>query len=169
MDKNGQEALFISVGIIGASVILYGLTQTNAQLFYVAGATMLLVTAVYFQLTYFIALELILLAGHGAILLGIGPVLQAVLPILLSTQLLVYYLLSGRLGNIFRLIGIIGIALLSIGFAYQNQWIFAFGSLGVTIFAFYQVYQTRKVALLWGVLNLVYFFIAAYKLIFWRS
>lgn len=165
MNKNSQAALYILIGILGACTTLYGLTQPSAQIDYVAGASLLLVAAIYFQLTYFVALELILIAGHGAILLGIGSVLQAVLPILLSAQFLAYYLLSGQLGNIFRLIGIIGIALLSIGFAYENQWIFFFGSFGVSIFAFYQTYYKHRAALLWAILNLIYVFIAAYKLI----
>lgn len=165
--NNSLATLFFSIGIMGACVILYGFTQhTTPQIYYVIGASMLLVTAIYFQLTYFIALELIVIAGHGAILLGIGPVSQAVLPVLLSIQFLVYYILSGRLENVFRLIGIVGIALLSIGFADENQWIFLFGGLGVSIFAFHQVYQGYRAALLWGIFNLIYVSIATYKLMF---
>ena len=163
--KNGQAAIFLSIGVMGACVILYGLTQPAAQLYYVIGSALLMSTAMYFQLTYFVALELILMAGHGAILLGIGPVLQVVLPILLCVQLLIYYLLSGRLENIFRLIGILGIALLSIGFAYENQWIFFFGSLAIAIFAIHQVYEGKRIALLWASLNLVFALLAATNLI----
>jgi hypothetical protein len=167
VNKNSLAPWFFSIGIIGACIILYGLTQTIVpQIYYVVGASFLLMTAIYFQLTYFVALELILIAGHGAILLGIGPVLQAVLPILLSIQFLAYYILSGRLESIFRVIGITGIALLSIAFAYTNPWLFLYGSLGVGIFAFYQVYQGYRAALLWGIFNIVYISIATYKLIF---
>ncbi|MCP0913265.1 hypothetical protein NKV53_02635 [Legionella sp. 27cVA30] len=162
-----KPIFFIFLGIIGALIILLGFKQppTAAQIYYVAGASLLLTTAVYFKLTYYIALELILLAGHGAILLGIGPVLQASLPIMLSLQLLVYYLLSGEL-RIFRLIGITGIALLSIGFAYADPWIFFFGSLSIAVFAMYNVYQGRHIALLWAILNLVFTFGTAFKIIF---
>ena len=166
MKKNTQATLFLSIGIFGAVVILYGLTQTSAQLYFVLGSALLMSTAMYYQLTYFIALELILMAGHGAILLGIGPVLQIVLPILLCLQLLTYYVLSGRLENIYRLIGILGIALLSIGFAYQNQWIFFFGSFGIAIFAIHQVYEGQRIALLWALLNGFFVIVAATKLIF---
>lgn len=164
VNKQRIPTLFIFIGVMGACTILYGFQQPLPQVFYVIGASLLLITALYFQLTFFIALELILIAGHGAILLGIGPVLQAVLPILLSIQFLAYYVLSGRLENVFRLIGIIGIALLSIGFADENQWIFFFGSLGIAIFAFYQVYEGYRAALLWALFNLIYVGIAAYKL-----
>lgn len=163
--KDVNSTIFISAGIIGASIIIYGLTQTAAQFYFVIGSTLLLSTAMYFQLTYFIALELILMAGHGAILLGIGPVLQVIIPILLCIQLLAYYLLSGRLQNIFRFIGITGIALLSIGFAYQNQWIFFWGSVCIIIYAIHQVYEGKRVALLWVILNTIFAMIAGTKLL----
>ena len=109
------------------------------------------------------ALEIILLSGHGAILLGIGTVLQLALPILLCVQLLVFYFLSGRLNNIFLLIGIAGIAVISIGFAYENQWIFFIGSAFVAIYAFYNV-QRHRVSLLWAVLNVLFALIAITKI-----
>lgn len=163
---NLKGKLFIFTGIIGSIIILFGLTQTVAQAYFVIGALLLLSTAINFKLTYFIALELILIAGHGAALLGLGTVSQVVLPILLCTQLLAYYVLSGQLHNIFRLIGIIGIALLSISFSYENQWIFFLGSLFVTIFSIYQVKQGRCVALIWVVLNMLFALIAAVRLAF---
>ncbi len=168
MNKHGQAALYLSAGIIGALIILYGLAQAQAQahLYYVIGASFMLATAIYFKLTYFIALELILIAGHGAVLLGIGSISQIVLPILLCLQLLTYYLLSGQLNNIFRLIGIAGIALLSIAFSYENQWVFIFGSFAIAVFSFYQVYRGRPVALLWAILNMIFVFISSFKLFF---
>ncbi|AHE67070.1 hypothetical protein [Legionella oakridgensis] len=153
-------------GIVGALIVLFGFTQTTPQIYYASGACLLLLTAIYYKLTYFIALELILLAEHGADLLGIGPILQVVLPILLSLQMLVYYLLSGQLNNIFRLIGVVGIALLSIGFSFQNNWIFLFGSLAVGIYALDNVYRGKYIALLWAILNLFFVFAMALVIIF---
>ena len=165
VNKHGQEGAYLFSGILGALIVLYGLTQSQAHLYYVVGASFMLATAIFFKLTYFVALEMILIAGHGAVLLGIGAVSQAFLPILLCLQLLFYYLLSGQLTNIFRIIGILGIALLSIAFSYDDVWVFFFGSLAVTIFSFYQVYRGRLVALLWAVLNTVFVFFSLFKLI----
>lgn len=166
MSLNAKETLYLFAGILGSIIILFGLTQTVAQPYFIVGALLLLSTAIYFRLTYFVALELILIAGHGAILLGIGPISQLILPILLCVQLLVYYILSGQLHHVFRLIGIAGIALLSIGFSYENQWIFFFGSFSVATFAIYQFYKGRKIALLWVILNLLFSAIAIYRIIF---
>lgn len=148
--------LFIFLGIFGALIILYGLIQAN-ELYYVIGAVFLLITAIYFNLTYFVALELILLAGHGASLFDMGLVLQVVLPIFLSIQLFFYFLFTGELfQNIFRLIGLLGVCILSVGFAYSNEWMYFFGSLGVTIYAFYKVYNKVYIALIWAILNLIF-------------
>ncbi len=140
--------------------------QTPAQKYYVIGSAFLLITSIHFKLIYFIALEIILMAGHGAILLGIGTIIQLALPLLLCLQLLTFYFLSGQLNNFFLITGILGIAILSIGFSYENQWIFFLGSFFVAVYAFYTVYKGKPVALLWAILNSLFAIIAILKLIF---
>ena len=157
--------IFFTLGIIGACILLYGLFNSPGQIYYVVGSMLLFFTAFYFKIVYFIALEIILMAGHGAILLGIGPYLQIALPVLLCTQLFVYFLLSGQIKNIYILIGIAGIGLLSIGLSYENQWIFFFGSLAVAIYAFYNAFKGIPIALLWAILNSLFAVTAVIKLI----
>ncbi|KTC86686.1 hypothetical protein [Legionella brunensis] len=166
MNIKRQNELFLVVGIIGSFILLLGLTNTPAQKYYVIGSALLLLTSIHFRLIYFIALEIILLAGHGAILLGIGTTLQLALPILLCIQLLSFYFMSGQLNNIFLLIGITGIAVLSVGFSYENQWIFFIGSFSIAIYAFYTAYKGKAITLLWAILNSLFALIAILKLIF---
>jgi hypothetical protein len=104
------------------------------------------------------ALEIILIAGHGSILLGMKDVIPFVLPILLCFQLFVFYYLSNKLGNLFIWLGIAGIALLSIGFSYENSWVFFLGSSSIVIFAFNRVFHGQPVALIWAGLNLFFVF-----------
>lgn len=163
--NNVKAVFFLFLGIIGSIILIYALTQASGQPFYMLGSGLLLFTALYYKLTYFIALELILLAGHGAIMLGVGPVLQVSLPVLLSLQLSIYYLLSGEL-RIFRFISIAGIALLSIGLSFTNLWIFFFGSLFVGIYSVYTVYIGKKIAVVWAILNLIFVLIVLYNVIF---
>ncbi len=106
------------------------------------------------------------MAGHGAILLGIGTTLQLALPVLLCIQLLAFYFMSGQLNNIFLLIGITGIAVLSVGFSYENQWIFFIGSFSIAIYAFYTAYKGKTITLLWAILNSLFALIAICKLFF---
>lgn len=160
-----QDELFLIVGIIGSFILLLGLNNTPAQKYFVVGSTLLLLTSLHFKLIYFIALEMILMAGHGAILLGIGTTLQIALPILLCIQLLSFYFMSGQLNDIFLLIGIAGIATLSVGFSYENQWIFFIGSFSIAIYAFYTAYKGKKVTLIWAILNSLFALIAISKLI----
>lgn len=70
----------------------------------------------------------------------------------------------GKEQSLFLLIGIIGIALLSIGFTYNNQWIFFLGSLFISIYAYYNGYKRCAVAYIWAVLNTLFALIALYEL-----
>ncbi len=159
-----KDYLFLLSGIIGSCILFLGLTKSPPQLYYVIGSTLLLFTALHFRLIYFIALELIIIAGHGASLLHIGATLQIAMPLLLTLQLFAFYLLSGQLSNVFLLIGIAGIAFHSIGFTYVNQWIFFFGSISIAIYAFYVYFKGKKVALLWGILNSLFALTTVYKI-----
>lgn len=161
-----EDKLFLLSGIVGSCILLFGLSQSPAQVYFVAGSVLLLLTSLHYKLIYFIALEMILIAGHGAILLNIDNTLQVALPVLLTMQLFIFYLLSGQLNNFFLLIGIGGIVLLSLGLTYESQWIFFFGSLSVAIYAFYCVYRGKSITLLWAILNTLFALIAVLKLIY---
>jgi hypothetical protein len=158
--KKLSDTTYIVLGVLGGCVGLYGLVMPTPQYAYILGSLLLLVTAVHFKLFYFIALELIISSGHAAILLGIGPNLQVALPVLLCFQLFVYYLITKQLKNIFILLGIAGIALLSIGFSFDNQWIFVVGGMGIASYAYYCVYKGFRPCLIWAILNTLFSLIA---------
>lgn len=144
--------IFILFGWIGAILILFGTTQKPSYVYYIAGAVALLSTAIYFRLFFYIALELILLAGHLAIILGIGPYTQLFLPILLCAQLLIFYVVFTKI-NLFLMLGIVGIAFLSIGLAYNNQWIFFSGSVFIATYSYYAAYKGQYPSYIWAGLN----------------
>ncbi len=121
-----KEVVFLIIGLIGGFLLLFEFVKLQPA-FLLIGRGLLLISAVYFRLTYFIAMQLILLASYGGIYLGIGSTLTLILPILLSFQLLIYYLLSGELKSVFRFIGIAGIAILSIGLTLNIPLILLFG------------------------------------------
>lgn len=152
------------MGAIGALILLFGNFQNYPQTYYILGSLALLITAIHYKLTYFIALELILAAGHSVILLGIRPYTQFALPILLCLQLLIFYIMIGKENSIFLLVGIAGIALLSIGLSYNNQWVFFFGSMFIAIYAYYGAYMGCYPAYIWAILNSIFATLAIYKL-----
>ncbi|WP_237759415.1 hypothetical protein [Legionella parisiensis] len=114
---------------------------------------------------YFIALQLILIAGHAAILLGSGPYTQFFLPILMCCQLLTFYLMFGKENSVFLILGIFGIALLSMGFAYNDKWIFFSGSTLVAVYAYYSEYKGLSPSYIWAILNTVIALIALYRIL----
>ncbi|AWN74201.1 hypothetical protein LEAN103870_13215 [Legionella anisa] len=166
--------IFILIGWIGSLIILYGLLKffgttppkLHSQLYYFIGAIALLVTAIYFRMLYFIALQLILIAGHAAILLGSGPYTQFFLPILMCCQLLTFYLMFGKENSVFLILGVFGIALLSMGFAYNDKWIFFSGSTLVAVYAYYSGSKGLSPSYIWAILNTVIALLALYRILF---
>jgi hypothetical protein len=155
---------YLALGIIGALILLYGHFQVFPQTFYIVGSIALLITAIHYKLVYFIALEIILAAGHLAILIGIGRYIQIALPVLLCLQLLIFYLMVGKENSIFILIGIAGIALLSLGFSHSNQWVFFSGSFFIAIYAYYSGYKGSYPSYIWAILNTLFALLALYKI-----
>lgn len=163
---NSHNNAYIALAIIGSVINLYGNIQSFPQFYYILGSLALLITAIHFKLIYFIALEIILSAGHTALLLGVGRYTQLALPILLCTQLFIFYLMIGKENTLLLLIGIVGIALLSCGFSYNNQWIFFIGGSFVAIYAYYNAYKGLYASYIWAIMNTLFAFSAFYKLFF---
>ncbi|KTD73385.1 hypothetical protein [Legionella tucsonensis] len=167
------KKIFILLGCVGSLIILCGLLKffettppkLHSQIYYFIGGIALLVTAIYFRLFYFIALQLILIAGHAAILLGSGPYTQFFLPILMCCQLLTFYLMFGKENSVFLILGIFGIALLSMGFAYNDKWIFFSGSSLVAIYAYHSGYKGLFPSYIWAILNTVIALLALYRIL----
>ncbi|KTD75016.1 hypothetical protein [Legionella waltersii] len=166
MTKSSYDLRYLTLGAFASLIIIYGHMQITPQKYYVTGSILLLYVAIHYKLYYFIALELILGAGHSAILLNIGPYTQFALPLLLCTQLLVVYLLIGKENNFFLFIGILGIALLSIGFAYNNQPISLLGSCGIAIYGYYSAFNDQPAAFIWAILNTIVALFSLYNIIF---
>lgn len=165
MAKVYYDDKYLALGAIGALIILYGyMLQSFPQPFYIFGSLILLITAIHYKLVYFIALQLILSAGHIASLLGIGLYIQFALPVLLCLQLLVFYLMMGKQNNLILMIGITGIALFSIGIAYSNNWVFFSGGACIAIYSYYIAYKGHYASYIWAFLNTTFACLALYKI-----
>jgi len=163
--KKSSDKFFLILGIIGSIILLYSFGLNKPQIGYIIGSICMLLVAIHFQLIFFIALELILISGHTAILLGIGPYLQIALPSLLSFQIFVYFLLTKQLRNPFLISGVIGISMLSVGFAFNNEWIFFFGSIAIIIYATHLALSGIYPCYLWVILNTIFIIITLIKLL----
>lgn len=157
---------FIVFGILGALITLFGKYQPLPQVYYLIGCVGLLTTAIYYKLIFYIALELILIAEHSAILLGSGPYTQFALPILLCFQLLFIFFIISKQKEILLIFGILGIALLALGFAYSNDYLFMCGSILIAIYSYYNGYQGNYPSYIWAVLNTLLALLSLYKLFF---
>jgi hypothetical protein len=70
----------------------------------------------------------------------------------------------GKENSIFLMLGICGISLLSIGFAYNHQLIFFTGSAFIAIYAYYIGYKGHYPAYIWAVLNTLFATLSLYKI-----
>jgi len=165
--QNKSPALFSLIGILGGLLLCYGLICAESPAkpyYYAAGSFLMLVTAINFRILYFIVLEVILLSGHGSALLKLSPVISVSLPILLCIQLIIYYLLSKTYRDFYLFIGVIGIAIISIGFIVNNQLVFLIGSSFISLYAFFLYCKGIKIALLWATVNAIFALVALVKL-----
>jgi hypothetical protein len=158
-----SEFKYLLVGALGALIILYGTFQTPPQKYYIVGSFVLLLIGIHYKLIYFVALECIVLTGHSAILLGLPIYTQVGLPILLCVQLLVFYIMLGKQNNIILLIGIVGIAMLCLGFNYKNPWVFLSGSTSIATYSYFYAFRGDYPCFIWALLNTCFVGITIYR------
>lgn len=164
MTINVKQQIFCLLGIIGAVVCFSGILYPPGNGLSAIGSIFLLSTAVFYRLIYYIALEVIVLDSHGAIFFGLGPAVELILPILLCLQLLVYYLLSGQL-SVIKMIGITGIATLSLGVSYNNPILIFIGCAAIATYSYYIVGKGTRIGLIWAILNAVIALSTAIRLV----
>lgn len=163
MKTQKYDKFFGAFGVLGACILLVGHLLKSPEYFFIFGSIALLITALHYQLIYFIALECILTACYLSMLLGISFYSQTALPILLCFQLLVFFLMLGKQNFFLLIIGIGGIVLLSLGLSYENQWMYCIGSSAVAFYAFFMAYKGSKAAYIWAGLNTVFAIMALYQ------
>lgn len=159
------DILFALIGIPGAFIVLYGQHSELEQLGYISGSAVLMMTAAWYKQFYFVAMELIQIAGHGASFLNVGVYIQFAIPLLLTIQLLIYYFMTGPLNTVFVVIGIVANCLLAIATSYENQWVYVIGGAGIAAYAYYCVFSKKqKICYMWAILNTIFALTALYKI-----
>jgi hypothetical protein len=71
----------------------------------------------------------------------------------------------GKENSVFLVLGIIGIALLSIGFAYDYQWVYFTGTIFVATYAYYSGYKGLHPSYIWAALNTALAFLTLYRIL----
>lgn len=144
------------IGILGLVLAVTGRLSPDdgtKWLFFVTGASCLLITALLEDLMLFAILELILVCGTGALFADFNPIVRGALPILLSFQAIIFFALSGKLQQVPIFIASIGTFLLGLGFLVDHPLIHLFASLTIAIYAGHCFAQGARFAVLWLLLN----------------
>lgn len=149
--------------VIGVTFTLighhYGYVELR-WLFFSIGALCLFFTAVCENQVLLAMLQLILLAGAGAMYANFNIIFRTALPILLSIQTMVFFVLTGKSRDFETIIGCLGILCLALGFTTHNQVISFIGGAAITAYAALLVRQGFRLAGFWIVLN-AYFTLSA--------
>ena len=164
MDHLGYKtALSLASGILGVSFAIVGhhFGYVDSRWFYFSlGAFFLFITAITENLALLAMLQLILLAGAGAMLAHFNLIFRTALPILLSIQAMLFFGLSGKLHDKVTILGCFGTLCLALGFCTHNPYIAFVGAASVTCYSFSLYRSGHKSAIYWIALN-SYFTVAS--------
>ena len=163
MDLGYKTATSLVCGILGVSFAIVGhhYGYVDSRWFYFSlGAFCLFLTAILENLALLAMMQLILLAGAGAMLAHFNLIFRTALPILLSVQAILFFGLSGKLRDWETVLGCLGTLFLALGFCTHNPYISFVGAASVTGYAFSLYRGGNKPAIYWIALN-SYFTIAS--------
>jgi hypothetical protein len=148
-----------SLAIIGLLIAITGNfleISVAKKLCYLIGALILLVTALLEKNTFYIILEIILLIGAGIAFSPISFFWKSSITISLGILAAIYFSLSGQLKDYLTWLSIIGILIITWGYALTNPMLYAGGGAIITVYSFCAFRRGEKIALVFGILNFVF-------------
>lgn len=163
MDLGYKTAVSLVCGVLGVSFAIVGhhYGYVDSRWFYFSlGAFCLFITAIIENIPLLAMLQLILLAGAGAMLAHFNLIFRTALPILLSIQAILFFGLSGKLKDLQTILGCAGTLFLALGFCIHNPYISFIGAASITTYAFFLYRSGVKPAIFWIALN-SYFAVAS--------
>ena len=155
-----KKYLNTSLGILGLTLTIIG-TFLDPNLiqktFFISGASLLLVSSILEKASFFIILEIIVLAGTLVAFFPISTIAKAGVPVTLSIVSIIYLAKQGILHDRVNIVGCLGLLFLATGFAISNPIIYFLGGLTLSIYSYlsYRVSQLT-IALLFAILNAVF-------------
>ncbi len=149
----------LSLGVIGLTLIIIGnflpplLVQKEL---YMLGSVFLLTSSILEKHTFFVILQVVVLAGTIIAFAPIGAVFKAAVPIGLSIIAIIYFITQGMLKDLHSIVGIIGLVFLAAGYAISNPIIYLLGGFFLAIYSFISYRHGHKIGLIFFILNVVF-------------
>lgn len=154
----------VIIGVVGMLIAMVGnlLPFSDTQKWcYLLGGILLLISSALERQIFFIALQIIIVAGAAVAFSSWPVLLKAALPIVLSVAAIVYFAKRNLLTDRLMLFGSLGIAILAAGYAVSNPVIYLLGAFVLMIYSFMSFRRGVKIALVWAILNALFSITAA--------
>lgn len=155
---------------LGAIGMLFPITanfippsDTRAMCFVIGCILMFIAAAVEREL-FFSMLQLIVLSGAGMHFAPVSDTIKAAVPITFMVLTLLYFTYTGRMSDKLTLFGSAGIAILSMGYAEANPYIYLTGGFILAVYSTISYLRGVTVAILWSILNIFFTFAALYNI-----
>jgi hypothetical protein len=155
----GNHAFNLFIGVVGMLISSYGnlIHQLHTQKWcYFFGASLLLVSSLLERHKFFIALQIIIVAGTITAFTPFSFLLKAAIPIILSAITIIYFAITKQLEDKLTLLGSLGIAFLAAGYAVSRPIVFFFGAVVLMIYSFISYRRGAAIALIWALLNVIF-------------
>jgi hypothetical protein len=168
----GNHYVNIGLGVIGMLIIISGTLLTSLypqKLCYLIGGMFLLVSSILERQLFFTLLQIVISAGALIAFAPLAPFYKALVPIILSIIVIIYFMQIGSLSDPLNRLGCLGLIFLAIGYAITHPLVYFLGGLCLTFFSFAAFKRGIQLGLVWGLLNAIFTItagIAAYKLFF---
>ena len=135
--------------------------STERDLCFVIGSILMLVAAYVEREVFFTVLQIIVLVGASVAFTPFTLLVRAAIPIVVTMMALLWFAKTGRLKDKLTLFGSFGIAILALGYAVSNPFLYFFGGANLTVYATMAFYRGVKIAIICAVINFIFTFAAA--------
>jgi hypothetical protein len=159
LKPNTLHRITFSMAVIGLIVTIAGNfldISVAKKLCYLVGALVLLLSATLEKNTFFSILEVILSIGALTAFLPLSPLLKSLIPISLGVCAAIYFGVTGRLNDHLTWLSMASVLFGTWGYALTNSCLYFWAGAITAIYSFLSFKRGEKIALVFGVLNIVF-------------
>jgi small-conductance mechanosensitive channel len=157
MKKHHRINVTLAVSSL-AMIVLAMLMPMNLaqQIIFLFGMGLLDVAAILERHTFFIVLQTISFVGTAMAFLALPMIYKAMVPILLTTAAIIYFIVTEQYKNTITLLGIIGLLGLAVGFAASSPIAYLVGGIFIMMYSYAHSRDGNILAIVFLTLNTIF-------------
>lgn len=154
-----SKKLNLSVGIAGMILVIMGtllLPGSHQKLFFLVGASLMLLSAALERHVFFVILQSVIVLGSVVALLPVSGLIKHIVPIIISLAAIGYFYRTNQLGDGLTIAGCAGLIAVGLGFAISEPFVYFIGGVLLAIYSYGSFKRGAKIAIVWAILNAVF-------------